>query len=93
VSGDERRGAEARGPDSAKGVSVSRKKGGEKMAWGKTHFCSSCKKGENEEPATCKVIVRDPGNGKITLKGYLCDDHYTMYADDGYQIKVIETLS
>ena len=56
----------------------------------KITYCSSCKKGENEVLATCKVIVRDPENGHIVLNGYLCEDHYTMYADDGYKIKVVK---
>ncbi len=52
-----------------------------------THPCFSCVRGEiydceGEGP----YIVRNPEGGRIEGKGYLCEEHYAMYADDGFLI-------
>ena len=52
------------------------------------HMCGSCKAGENPDvPAVVQVDVRD--GGRIVYRGWLCEDHHCMYADDGYNITVL----
>jgi len=46
--------------------------------------CASCKRGEIKAPADVFVqgfIVRD--DRKIPYRGYLCDDHYELMAQQG----------
>jgi len=53
-------------------------------------ICSSCLQGENEvevEDPNHVYTVRDPENGRIIIRGYLCDDHHAMYMDDVYVVK------
>lgn len=53
--------------------------------------CSSCWQGEidsreDNTPTTGPHIVRNPDDGKIELRGYLCKDHMDMYLTDGYTV-------
>ena len=50
--------------------------------------CSDCRDGEQiNDPGEIieLVIVRDP-NGKMLKRSYMCEDHQTMYLDDGYTV-------
>lgn len=50
-------------------------------------LCGSCKLGEGpHELATGKYTVRNPDTGRIVFSGWLCLEHFTMYAEDGYDI-------
>lgn len=49
------------------------------------HQCFSCRDGENENIGPWRLVrITDPDTGKMQARGYLCDDHLCMYADDGY---------
>jgi len=32
------------------------------------------------------VAIKDPDTNKLQARGYICDDHYSMYDMDGYQV-------
>jgi len=63
------------------------------------HNCTSCKGGEiYDVEATCKVVMTatedtftDESIG-TRRTWYLCDDHFAMYSDDGWDIRVIQTF-
>lgn len=50
--------------------------------------CSDCQLGEhdNYDDDVRKCIVVDPDDGRVTLRGLLCESHRTMYEDDGYEV-------
>jgi hypothetical protein len=53
--------------------------------------CFECKKGDYTEdiaPIQGKFSVKDPDNGRVYGKGYLCDDHVDCLLTDGYVLKV-----
>jgi hypothetical protein len=50
--------------------------------------CSDCRDGEhdNYDEDIHLVIVREPDNGKMLKRAYLCGEHISMYLDDGYKV-------
>ena len=54
--------------------------------------CASCRAGEieftEEDGDLTLCSVRNPDDGRcVYLRAWLCDDHLSMYLDDGYTVK------
>ena len=54
-----------------------------------TRRCCDCRDGEhdNYDEDVRMTVVRDPDNGQLAKRGYLCEGHRTMYADDSYDVE------
>lgn len=52
---------------------------------GKQHKCSSCRRGENDEPADVYATGRYEGR---PFQGYLCGAHAEMMEEDGAVLKI-----
>jgi len=54
--------------------------------------CKDCQNGEhdNYEEDIKLVYVRDLETKKIIRHCYMCREHRTMYADDGYEVNIIK---
>jgi len=50
-------------------------------------YCADCRDGEhmNYDDDVLLTYVRRP-DGKLVKRAYLCREHRTMYADDGYEV-------
>lgn len=52
--------------------------------------CWSCKNGDvkftEKDGNLTKADVRDPDTGQLEGRGWLCDNHFHMYIEDGYRV-------
>jgi hypothetical protein len=57
--------------------------------------CADCRDGEhdNYDDNVKLVYVKDPDNGKMVKRSYMCASHRDMYNDDGYIVKCIGNVS
>lgn len=55
----------------------------------KVRQCCQCRDGEHDNYDDDVVLVeaRDPDDGKLRCRGYVCGEHRQMFDDDGYKIK------
>lgn len=53
--------------------------------------CADCRNGEHDnfDDDIKLVYVRNPETKKIIRRAYMCHSHRDMYADDGYEVKII----
>ena len=51
--------------------------------------CTECRKGEHEnyDDNLDFVVVRDPDSGRLLGRWWLCEEHRTMYENDGCVVK------
>ena len=56
----------------------------------KAKTCCDCRDGEHEnyDDDVRLTVVRDPDTGKLVKSAYLCGEHRSAYADDGYDVTV-----
>ena len=57
---------------------------------GKMKQCADCRDGEHDniDEYVELVYVRDPDTKKMVKRSYMCEEHQSMYLDDGYEVKV-----
>jgi hypothetical protein len=51
--------------------------------------CAECRDGDviYTESDVELVYVKNPDNGKLVKRAYMCEEHQSMYLDDGYIVK------
>ena len=54
-------------------------------------MCCDCRDGEhsNYDDDVHLSLVRDPETNALTRRGYLCERHREMYAEDGYDVRLL----
>ena len=58
------------------------------MTFQADHYCFSCRRGstDNISDIVGLCTIKDTDTGKLVARGYLCESHFDMYLDDGYDV-------
>lgn len=60
-----------------------------------TKRCIECRAGchdnYDDNVLLCKIV--DPDTRKMYKRGYLCSEHRTAFADDGYEVTYLSTTT
>lgn len=60
------------------------------VAYSHNHDCAQCRSGEIVEPAVVRVSHPNPDHPGLTIREWVCDEHFCMLNDDyGSQLHVV----